>query len=247
MSPHAGISLQCNVIQHFMDNKRLKLLYLYSLSVYVTAGRGYQREDIFIEEIRDLANCHKKTAKRYVSQLHEANLINKKRGDIVLKGRSKLVEDLGRMKIRIPKEKMCSYKAFMTHIFEQQALIVQSRFRYSHARKKFSDTASSTSDEGIETTDLKYLSTKRIGAALSKISEYNNQAKSTTHRYLRNSLKTQKALLFSMPYKEFKRKFSKDFFKSNPLYCFIYNKVNKKVYFYQKIASTYDVSKMYMR
>jgi len=238
---------------HFFGRDLSKEFWYYNVLSYLTAGKGWEKRSVLVREFSKTTNLSRSQCYRAIDKLEKLQLVKISKDNVIVFGKNKIFKHVGRTRVRLYKKHIKSYKAFMTQILQQAATIVQRRYRWAFANKKYVRNDASTFNRfGIEKLDVTehVYKTCDIGASLSKISQYVKLSKSTSWNYLHPSLVIKKILLFKCDSKEVNEIFGgnlNEVMKANPCLEYKYRKYKTKngfnIYFsmYQKAWSIYNI------
>lgn len=170
-----------------------KVLHIYSVTAYLTAGYGYVSIEDYIKQVVSFCKISSKTAKRWVTKLKQNKLIKIKKGIMYIKGRKALEEghDTSRTYIKFYEKDLKSYSNFQKHTIRQLALLTQRRMSF-HIRKSKVEDPTSLVNSGIVETELAVVrSAKKAGCSISQLTKKLGFDKMTISRALKGHTEKQ--------------------------------------------------------
>lgn len=251
------ITIPVSIIEYFQTRSLNRELYWYFVASSLMQDLGFMKKDQFLIEFAALSSVSERQARRALKRLVDLELLKDLHGTVSIKSKKKIC-GISKKRIKIDDSFLKDYKTFTSVIIEQQALIVQSRFRYTHKKKRALNKDGrnlSKSNRGkqltefVDKADYSRLDLFDVGASLSKISESNNQSLSFNYRYLKNKMNKKFAYLARIS----KRKFNKIYGsqqilrEKDPRFVFSFNS-DESININYRIASTYSLSnKLYIK
>lgn len=234
----------------------VSLLWRYSVLVYLTRGLGFANKEELLKKTSEFTGLSISAVRKWMPSLHHFTSKNKK--FIHIKSKSKVIKlyniDPSRASILCFENNLRSYSEFKKLIIVQLGLTLQRRFTYAWENMaKFSHNRSSECKSGlIDHSDNVPTSKEDVGVSLSKLSDFSGIPESTVSNYIKSVSERKIKVIDKLYYSKFKRRYTKEFFKENPIYgyynpnypnsnTFNINKVLFKdkgdIYVYRKISS----------
>lgn len=212
------IILNEGICRHFTEKNDIAALWHYTLIVWLTKGLGFSDKEELIAKLAKFTNKSVSSVRKWLPALegliskHGKNLhvVSKKKARFILNA------EYTRASIIVDEQDLINYKSFKKHLLIQLGLMLQRRFEYSWKELVKAPRRSHVKSALVDQSGYLPIKKEHVGVSLSKLSEFTGISKSTIQNYVGKSKEGQICPLDYLTLKEFRQRYSKEYFKDNP-------------------------------
>lgn len=212
------IILNEGICRHFTECNDMASLWHYALLVWMTKDLGFSDKEELIAKLAKFTNRSVSSVRKWLPALNGLITKHGKNLHIVSKKKARFILNVEytRASIIVSEQDLKNYKTFKKHLLTQFGLMLQRRFEYSWKEMVKTPRNSHVKSALVDQSSYIPLKKEHVGVSVSKLSEFTGISKSTIQNYIGKVKEGQICPIDYVTYKEFKKKYSSEYFKSNP-------------------------------